>query len=205
MRATKPKREEKRQKILEAAGRVFHRAGLQGASISAICSEAGISPGHLYHYFDSKEAILEAITEAFLADAEEHYEKQAASVGVIPTLGAEIEKTIRYAATGGQALFFELIAEAGRNPRLASMLRDSASRRGSLLSDIIRKGQERGEIDAGLEPEAVAFLIINVLDAAKMMTTRDPGIDIAKNVGLMSTMLARFLATDPDRETSPER
>ncbi len=48
------KHEEKRREILAAAGRCFARDGFRGASISQICAEAGISSGHLYHYFASK-------------------------------------------------------------------------------------------------------------------------------------------------------
>ncbi|EFG4742194.1 helix-turn-helix transcriptional regulator, partial [Escherichia coli] len=47
--------EGRRQEILAAAHRCFLRHGLQGASISMICKEAAMSPGHLYHYFPSKD------------------------------------------------------------------------------------------------------------------------------------------------------
>ena len=40
--------EGRRQEILAAAHRCFLRHGLQGASISMICKEAAMSPGHLY-------------------------------------------------------------------------------------------------------------------------------------------------------------
>src|SRR5215467_9131451 len=55
------KHEEKRQEILAAAKACFARDGFLGISIADICQEAGISPGHLYHYFDSKDAILDVV------------------------------------------------------------------------------------------------------------------------------------------------
>src|SRR5260221_11274361 len=70
MRKVDPvKHEKKRQDILEAAGRCFVRDGFRGASTSDICAEAKISPGHLYHYFASKEAIMAAMAEANLDQA----------------------------------------------------------------------------------------------------------------------------------------
>jgi TetR/AcrR family transcriptional repressor of uid operon len=39
------------------------RSGLNGASISDICAEAKISRGHLYHYFDDKDAIITTMAE----------------------------------------------------------------------------------------------------------------------------------------------
>ena len=51
---------ERLEAILEAALRCFRAEGFHGASISRICAETGISAGHLYHSFDSKEAIVSA-------------------------------------------------------------------------------------------------------------------------------------------------
>jgi TetR/AcrR family transcriptional repressor of uid operon len=64
MRKVDPvKHEEKRREILTAAQRCFARDGFQGASTSQTCKEAKNSPGHLYHYFASKEDIVKAIAE----------------------------------------------------------------------------------------------------------------------------------------------
>ncbi len=49
--------------ILDAAERCFVRAGFHRTSIHDICKEAGISPGALYVYFDSKEALIAGISE----------------------------------------------------------------------------------------------------------------------------------------------
>ena len=70
MRKVDPvKHEAKRLEILQAAGRCFLRDGFRGASVSSICKEAGISAGHLYHYFDNKEAMIEAMIETELSRA----------------------------------------------------------------------------------------------------------------------------------------
>ena len=58
------RRDQQTQRILEAAKACFVRSGFQGASMQQICAECGMSPGALYRYFPSKEAIVEAICEA---------------------------------------------------------------------------------------------------------------------------------------------
>ena len=63
---------ERRQTILTAARRCFARAGFRGATMQQICKEAGMSAGHLYHYFSGKDAIIEALVaqdEALANDA----------------------------------------------------------------------------------------------------------------------------------------
>ena len=62
------RRDQQTQRILEAAKTCFVRSGFQGASMQQICAEAGMSPGALYRYFSSKEAIIEAICEADRAE-----------------------------------------------------------------------------------------------------------------------------------------
>lgn len=52
----------KRRQIIEGARRVFLAAGFDGASMGEIARAAGVSKGTLYVYFQSKEALFEALT-----------------------------------------------------------------------------------------------------------------------------------------------
>jgi AcrR family transcriptional regulator len=53
---------DKRRQILDGARTVFLSAGFDGASMGEIARAAGVSKGTLYVYFDSKEALFEALT-----------------------------------------------------------------------------------------------------------------------------------------------
>ena len=53
--------EEKRKTLLDAAVRVFARAGYHGSRVGDIAEEAGVAHGLLYHYFPSKEEVLQTI------------------------------------------------------------------------------------------------------------------------------------------------
>ncbi len=55
--------EDRREQIMDAALRVFAKKGFANASNKDIAREAGITPGLIYHYFKSKEALLRAIFE----------------------------------------------------------------------------------------------------------------------------------------------
>ncbi len=56
-------REARRLQIMEAALKLFALEGYGHASIARLASEAGISKGLMYNYFESKEALLGAILE----------------------------------------------------------------------------------------------------------------------------------------------
>lgn len=52
---------DKRRIILEAAVRVFARQGFHTCRVSDIADEAGVAYGLVYHYFSSKEEILDTL------------------------------------------------------------------------------------------------------------------------------------------------
>lgn len=56
--------EDRREQIMDAAMRVFAQKGFLKATNKDIAREAGITPGLIYYYFESKEAVLNAIIEA---------------------------------------------------------------------------------------------------------------------------------------------
>jgi len=63
--AAPPRRREvaewRRGQIIDAAMAVFGRAGVDAASMKQVAAEAGIAPGLIYHYFESKEALALAV------------------------------------------------------------------------------------------------------------------------------------------------
>ncbi|SMO51842.1 TetR/AcrR family transcriptional regulator [Fodinibius sediminis] len=59
-------REQTQQKIVDAGFTLFAREGYASTSIAAIARKAGVSKGLIYHYFDSKEAILSTIFDQMI-------------------------------------------------------------------------------------------------------------------------------------------
>jgi AcrR family transcriptional regulator len=53
----------RRDEILDAAERQIRSGGYDAMSVQALQNELGVSRGAIYHYFDSKEAILEAVIQ----------------------------------------------------------------------------------------------------------------------------------------------
>ncbi len=56
--------EDRSEQIMDAALRVFAQKGFARATIKDIGREAGVTSGLIYHYFESKEALLKAIFES---------------------------------------------------------------------------------------------------------------------------------------------
>jgi len=55
-------------KIIEAARTIISEQGIQGATIREIAKKAGVSTGAIYHYYDSKEAVLYDVMDEGLGE-----------------------------------------------------------------------------------------------------------------------------------------
>ncbi|MCK1392710.1 TetR/AcrR family transcriptional regulator [Bradyrhizobium sp. 1] len=194
MRKVDPvKHEQKRGEIIGAALRCFTRDGFRGASTTDICAEAGISPGHLYHYFPSKLAIVETLIDMGLARTALRFEKILAATDVIEALLADIEETsLRFRPA--QILNLDGLAEAARNPEFAKVIERHTATVRRMWSDFLRQAQSQGRVDPGLDPEATANILIALVDGSRAMPIRNPKLDIKQSVAHLRTMLERFLS-----------
>src|ERR1700744_6166475 len=66
---TRPTRDDAREKLFEAAARVFEEQGIGGASIEAIAAAAGFTRGAFYSNFDSKDELIIAMLEDHVAQS----------------------------------------------------------------------------------------------------------------------------------------
>jgi AcrR family transcriptional regulator len=60
------KKRNTRERILQAAARLFHEQGFAATGVAAILREADVNSGSLYHFFSSKDALLEGVLERYL-------------------------------------------------------------------------------------------------------------------------------------------
>jgi AcrR family transcriptional regulator len=66
---TRPTRDDTRDKLFEAAARVFEEGGIGGASIEAIAAAAGFTRGAFYSNFNSKDELIIAMLEDHVAQS----------------------------------------------------------------------------------------------------------------------------------------
>ncbi|KAA1153783.1 TetR/AcrR family transcriptional regulator [Pseudoalteromonas sp. FUC4] len=116
----------RREQILTAAAECFRRKGYHGAGMAEISKTAGMSAGHIYNYFESKEAIIESIIEKDMEEMFSIFQKFEDHPGdvlqaLIDGLNIGVQ---RHMDTGACVVDLDMMAEAGRNVKVASLLRD---------------------------------------------------------------------------------
>jgi TetR/AcrR family transcriptional repressor of uid operon len=194
MRKVDPvKFEDKRSHILQAAERCFQRDGFRGASIADICTEAGISPGHLYHYFASKEAIIEAMAESALRQVNSRFDRMLAKPDIVQAFLDEIENERSAHQNRSPALHIEVLAEATRNPVVAAILHRRSAVLRDLLTEFVREGQKRGQVDEHLDPDIAAVILVNAIEGTKNLRLKDPKFDRNKGAEMLKILVSRFL------------
>src|SRR6201991_1720865 len=110
---------DRRSEILAAAQRCFVRSGFHGASMQDICNEAGMSPGNLYRYFPSKEALIAGIAERDRAEVAQEFASIDLSRGFFAVLEGMAHHHFSGRPDEQVKLCTEVMAEARRNPEIA--------------------------------------------------------------------------------------
>ncbi|WP_437735284.1 TetR/AcrR family transcriptional regulator [Sorangium sp. So ce1335] len=194
MRTVNPdQHEKKRRELLRAAQRRFAAEGVQ-ASIASICAEAGVSPGHLYHYFSSKEAILEGLFQLVLDEAATHLSGDVQDARDLPALVADL-----YSSGKGPSLLFDLLAESQRNAAIADRLRRHSAEMKQLLASAIARGQAAGLVDDALSAPDLATMLLAALDGSKAIRLRDPGVDRGHAREMLLALVSRVLGASSGR------
>ncbi|KAA1164797.1 TetR/AcrR family transcriptional regulator [Pseudoalteromonas fuliginea] len=117
----------RREQILAAAAECFRRKGYHGAGMAEISKTAGMSAGHIYNYFESKEAIIESIIEKDMEEMFSIFQKFEDHPGdVLAALLDGLNIGVqRHMDTGSCVIDLDMMAEAGRNMKVATLLREN--------------------------------------------------------------------------------
>jgi TetR/AcrR family transcriptional regulator, fatty acid metabolism regulator protein len=154
---------DKRRVILDAAVRVFARKGYHTSRVGDIAEEAQIAHGLLYHYFGSKEEVLQTVfrenwSELLTAFAriEESDEPPAAQL-------AGIAKVLLRAWRDRPDLVRVMVREVARSPQLQEQVNEI--RAGFLvIQRVIERGQADGSFREDIDPRLASWIFYGGLE-----------------------------------------
>ena len=191
-RANAQLQSDRRAEILEAAQRCFARSGFHQASIQDICAEAGMSPGNLYRYFPSKEAIIAGISERNRNEAAANFAKVNEAPDFFTGFAALGRQYLVERSDEEIALCLEIMAESRRNPEIGRIYQtiDADVRTG--LVAVLRTAAERGEIPGDIDFEKVVIVLLALGDGIEWRRAVDPGFD-PESVFPMVLDVVRFM------------
>lgn len=174
---TRPTRDDTRDKLFEAAARVFEQDGIGGASIEAIAAEAGFTRGAFYSNFGSKDELIFAMLEDHVEQSIRRNMEILAQhknlddfIAALKTMDRGRQDPLgRSPLLHMEMILFVARAEK-RRPELAKRLRA----RRKLTADIIEatlKNSARGDT---LNPPWMASVVLALEDGFRLHRLIDP-------------------------------
>lgn len=141
----KNKHEDKRQALLKAALTLFTQHGFDGTPTSKIAKEAGVATGTLFHYFKTKE---ELINQLYLEIKQELTRDLFAGVSDEQTLRGKVYKIwfncIAWSLKYPEKLRFFL--QFSSSPYISNLTREEATQHLSFIRDLIEEGKRQDMI-----------------------------------------------------------
>jgi TetR/AcrR family transcriptional regulator, fatty acid metabolism regulator protein len=155
--------EDKRRHLLDAAVRVFARKGFHASRVGDIAEEAGVAHGLLYHYFDSKDQVLEAVFR-------ENWSVLLARISSVEETDEPAADQLRHIAAIVLRTWLHLpdvvrvvVREFGRSPELSERIGE-LTQPIEAIERVIRRGIERGEFRGGVDPRFAAAVVYGSID-----------------------------------------
>jgi AcrR family transcriptional regulator len=172
-------KQERRQRIMDAAKDVFAEAGYHGASINAIIEKAEIARGTFYLYFESKAAVFDSILDHAMTDLRARIHRIEVEDPKAPApqvqLRAQVISTLEYIVRDrGLAM---LLLSAGHTPdaEAAERLDQFFVEVRDLLRRAFESGMEIGlvrKVDTVLAAAAMLGMIRGVVE--QLVTQPNP-------------------------------
>lgn len=192
------------EQIMEAATRCFVRSGFQGASMHQICAEVGMSPGALYRYFPSKEAIIEAITEAHRRHDAEIFKRMFDNPDVVDGFVSAGIAHMRYVhASGFAPLLAEIRAESMRNPSVDQICRCAVADVEATFRDYLQQAIDRGDIAPCIDLDSLMPMIVAIGEGISTRDLPSQGVSFDKLETMFRVAVAAMLR--PTRAEAGER
>jgi TetR/AcrR family fatty acid metabolism transcriptional regulator len=160
-----PKKDIKRQQIIQAAIEVFDKSSFQNASISEIAQKANVAEGTIYQYFKNKEDLFFSIpaqrTEEFCEEFDLHLQGIHDAVNKIRKLIWYYLYFFKMNPVYARTLMLEMRVS---RPFIASKTYGTIKEFAGKVLQIIKDGQEEGRIRKDVDAYLIRQLILGVLE-----------------------------------------
>lgn len=196
----------RREAILDAAERCFARSGFHRCTMQDICKEAGISPGALYVYFASKEALIAGLSERDRSEFQARFAEVAEAPDFLKALAVIGEQYFVDEPAHKRLMCVEIGVESTRNAQVGETFRsvDNYVNHSfeSLFARLVREGRIAPELD--VPTLAKVFAVIG--DGMIWRRAIDPSFDGKTLMPAIVALVSKLLnPVEPSAASKGER
>ena len=184
---------ERKARILDGARRCFVRLGFHAATMQDVATEAEMSPGNLYRYFASKEALVSGMVGA----NREMVRSQMAVLCQADDFPGALELFLMALIDGHEgmdvSLSLEICGELKRNPVLAKVWRDCDRETFEMVLQSVGRLQENGAVSRDVQPESVLNIVLTLVHGLCVRRVTEETFDVKEEVHRVMTVIRAIL------------
>lgn len=155
--------EEKRRLILDAAVHVFAHKGYHTSRVGDIAEQAGVAHGLLYHYFASKEELLETVFRETWSELLEAISRVEAKEEPAREQLRQVAAILLRSWRRDPDLVRVLVREIGRSQTLPAKV-DEIGQVFAAIERIVERGRADGELRADLDPRLASWIFYGAIE-----------------------------------------
>lgn len=172
MTTRKNQKEKREEEIIIAALNLFVEKGYANTKTSEISEAVHISEGLLFHYFKSKETLLEKLVDIAAKENENWLDLDSIDpIAYFEQVASSVLNCLKEDETS--AKFFLLIAQLKQKTGIPTHIYELIKEQEEKVNEVVRiieKGQRMGSIREG-NSHALAYLFCNTLQTAAIQQT----------------------------------
>ena len=162
---------EARQRILEAAHRLFYTSGLNAVSMDAVATAAGIKKANLFHYYPNKASLEMAVLDRAAQGMNERIASVARHsfdpIGAVQRIFDEAAALMRQSNCSGGCFFGNLAQEtADGNETIRLKVAEHLQAWTMALTAFFERWRQAGYFREDFQPEVAAQAILSLLEGA---------------------------------------
>src|SRR6267143_781390 len=174
---TRPTRDDTREKLFEAAARVFEEQGIGGASIEIIAAAAGFTRGAFYSNFKSKDELIIAMLEDHVEqsirrnlDLLARHKSLSDFIDALKTMDRSRQDPLGCSPLLHMEMILYVARAEKRRPDLAKRLRA----RRKLITDIVETTSKNSGQNVSLNPTWTGAILLALEDGFRLHRLIDP-------------------------------
>jgi TetR/AcrR family transcriptional repressor of uid operon len=185
---------DRRAQILDAAERSFCRSGFHRTTMQDVAAEAGMSPGNLYRYFPSKDALVAGLCERDRVGLSREFMALGEAGGdFLAAFRALGRKHFEESNAAKAKLCLEIWAEATRNPAIAALQADFDRTLVDQLAATFERAKEAGRVHPTVNARAVASIVSKLGDGLFVRRAVAADFDPDREIGEVFALIEALL------------
>ena len=193
-----------KRKLVEAAIRLMMRQGYTATTVDQVCSQAGLTKGSFFHYFENKEAIGRAAMEFFSCCQSEAFAAGALDrvddpVERIHALFDLMERMIGDPTHPGVCLVGMMAQElAASNETMRGCCEQHLGGWTTMVAGMLAEAKQARVPESAFDPESVAWLLTSMVQGSMLVakTRQDRGV-ILNNIRHCRAYVDSLLGVTP--------